>query len=61
MPDFPCHLTPDCLQGKVAIVTGAGRSSIGRATAELFASHGATMCICARTPFELEATRETIR
>jgi NAD(P)-dependent dehydrogenase (short-subunit alcohol dehydrogenase family) len=42
------------LTNKVAIVTGAS-SGIGRATAKLFAEHGATVIVAARRGNELEA------
>ena len=45
---------PWALDGKVAIVTGGGRG-IGRATAELLASAGAQVTICARSRDEVEA------
>ena len=45
------------LFGKTALITGAGRG-IGRATAILFAQHGADLIIIARTAFEIEATSE---
>lgn len=43
------------LQGKVAIVTGAGRG-IGKAIALVFARQGAHLVLAARTPPEVEAT-----
>ena len=48
------------LSEKVGVVTGAGRG-IGRATAELLASHGAHVVLAARTQGQLEAVGETIR
>src|SRR5438046_6910356 len=42
----PCHPSPmNRLSGKRAVVTGAA-SGIGRASAELFASEGATVVVC---------------
>jgi NAD(P)-dependent dehydrogenase (short-subunit alcohol dehydrogenase family) len=45
--------------GKIAIITG-GSDGIGRATAELLASRGATVVICARRAEKLEETRAAI-
>ena len=47
------------LSGKVAVVTGSGRG-IGRATAELLASEGATVVLTARTRGQLQLTEEAI-
>jgi 7-alpha-hydroxysteroid dehydrogenase len=48
------------LEGKVAIVTGAGRG-IGAATALALAEAGADVTVAARTPEQLEAVAEQIR
>lgn len=42
------------LDGKIAIVTGAGRG-IGRATAKLFAAEGATVAVLSRTAANVDA------
>ena len=55
MPDAPGRL-----QGRVAIVTGAGRG-IGRATAEAMAKVGAHVVLAARTESQLDNVAETIR
>ena len=48
------------LEGKVAVVTGAGRG-IGRAIAVAMASAGADVAVASRTEPELEAVAEEIR
>ena len=48
------------LKGKSALVTGASRG-IGQATAELFARHGATVIITARTVKDLRSVAGTIQ
>ena len=48
------------LEGKVAIVTGAGRG-IGRATAELLAAHGARVVLADIDAKPGEETAESVR
>lgn len=48
------------LQGKTAVVTGAGRG-IGRSIAINFAKAGANLAICARSSDELEQVSETLK
>jgi 2-hydroxycyclohexanecarboxyl-CoA dehydrogenase len=52
--------TPKKLDGKVAIVTGAGRG-IGRGMAKALASAGAKVVLASRTLEQLERTAEEIR
>ncbi len=48
------------LDGKIAIVTGAGRG-IGRATALAFAREGGQLVLAARTTSEIDAVAEEVR
>ncbi|WP_458525749.1 YciK family oxidoreductase [Onishia taeanensis] len=50
---------PDLLAGRVILVTGAG-DGIGRAAAEQYARHGATVILLGRTTAKLEAVYDAI-
>ena len=47
------------LDGQVAIITG-GTRGIGRATAAMFAAHGATLALCSRSQEALDETAKQI-
>ena len=50
---------PDLLHGRTILVTGAG-DGMGRAAAEAYAAHGATVVLVGRTQFRLEDTYDAI-
>lgn len=58
---IPADYSPaqDLLQGKVVLITGAG-DGIGRAAAESYAAHGATVVLLGRTVSKLEAVYDSI-
>lgn len=56
---FDYRATPDLLQGRVILVTGAG-DGIGRACALSCAAHGATVVLLGRTLSKLEAVYDEI-
>lgn len=69
MPDYPeldaartdwrYQPEPDCLAGKVILVTGAG-AGIGRAAAMTYASYGANVVLLGRTRSKLESVFDWI-
>lgn len=69
MPDYPelsqarrgwrYEPEPDCLEGKIILVTGAG-DGIGRSAAKTFATYGATVVLLGRTRSKLEAVFDWI-
>ena len=56
----PAHPSAHLLDGKVALITGAGRG-IGAAAAEVFAREGAAVVLTARTESQLADVTERVR
>lgn len=56
---IPTRATPDSLQGRVILVTGAG-SGLGREAALAYAGHGATVALLGRNEKKLEAVYDEI-
>lgn len=55
----PSKPSPDCLQGRVILITGAG-SGLGREAALSYARHGATIALLGRNEKKLEAVYDEI-